>query len=300
MYNEILSGLERMINIPFKGGNKVKTNRHFLMVLLLVTSLMWGCATVKKRNPLPQDLSPDAQVPGISNARFWGDEPPATVAEWLHSTKAELEVEYPALIRSAHNYLAISGGGLNGAFGAGLLLGWTANGDRPEFSLVTGISTGAFTAPFAFLGSDYDAKLKEIYTTVSTKDIIRKRPLLEFLTGDSAASTKPLRKLMAKYVDREMMEAVATEHRKGRRLLVGTTNLDAGRPVIWNIGAIAASGDPKALELIHDVLLASAAIPLVFPPLFVEVESDGSRYDEIHVDGGASSQVFLPSEPSNL
>lgn len=121
-------------------------------------------------------------------------------------------------------YLAVSGGGANGAFGAGMQLGWTARGDRPEFSIVTGVSTGAFTAPFAFLGSDYDTQLKEVYTTVSTRDIVRKKPLLEVLSGDSAAITEPLQNLLAKYVDREMMLAIAAEHRKGRRLWIGTTH----------------------------------------------------------------------------
>ncbi len=271
----------------------MKTSRTLFLVVFVVTSLMWGCASFKKRTPLPGDLSPVAQVPGISDVRMWGDEPPAYTAEWMSMTKAELKARYPALIRTSHTYLAISGGGADGAFGAGLLLGWTAKGDRPEFSLVTGISTGALIAPFAFLGSDYDAKLKEVFTTSSTEDIIKKLPFFKIRSAAAVVSTEPLRKMLAKYVDQETMEAIAVEHRKGRRLLVGTTNLDAGRPVIWNIGEIAASRDPNALDLIHDLLVASASIPCAFPPVFIEVEVEGSRYDEMHVDGGAASQVFL-------
>jgi predicted patatin/cPLA2 family phospholipase len=271
----------------------MKTSRIPFLVMLVVTSLMWGCAGFKKRTPLPQDLSPVAQVPGISDVRMWGDEPPPYMTEWMRMTKAELKARYPTMIRTSHNYLAISGGGAEGAFGAGLVVGWTAKGDRPEFIMVTGISTGALIAPFAFLGPDYDAKLKEVYTTSSTEDIIKKLPFFKIRSAAAVVSPKPLRKMLAKYVDQETMEAIAAEHRKGRRLLIGTTNLDAGRPVIWNIGEIAASGDPNALDLIHDVLVASASIPCAFPPVFIEVEAEGSRYDEMHVDGGAASQVFI-------
>lgn len=271
---------------------KPSPNKFFM--LLVLTLLMSGCASVRHRNPLPEALSPMAEIPGISSsARAWGDVPPPNAEKWLNTPKAELQADFPAMIGAAHTYLAISGGGASGAYGAGLLVGWTARGDRPEFSIVTGVSTGSLIAPFAFLGPDYDAQLEEVYTTISTKDIVRKRPLLEILTGDSAVSTEPFQKLLAKYVDREMMLAIAAEHRKGRRLWVGTTNLDAGRPVIWSIGHIAASGDEKALDLIHHILLASASIPGVFPPVFIEVEAEGARYDEMHVDGGAASQVFL-------
>ena len=271
----------------------MKTNRTLFLVVLVVTSLMCGCASLKQRNPLPQELSPVAQVPGISDIRIWGDEPPPYIEEWMSMAKAELKARYPGIFRTSHSYLALSGGGADGAFGAGLLVGWTAKGDRPVFILVTGISTGALIAPFAFLGPDYDVKLKEVYTTISTEDIIRELPISQMRSAAAAVSTEPLRKMLANYVDQDMMEAIAAEHRKGRRLFVGTTNLDAGRPVIWSIGAIAASGNPNALALIHDVLVASASIPVAFPAVFIKVEAKGSQYDEMHVDGGAASQVFL-------
>ena len=159
-------------------------------IAILFSWLIGGCAVVRHRSPLPEELSPKAVIPGIPYARTWGDEPPTYVEEWLQTPKAELQARYPALIRNTHHYLAISGGGPNGAFGAGLLVGWTARGDRPEFSIVTGVSTGALIAPFAFLGSDYDTQLKEVYTTISTRDIVQKRPIIEILTGDSAVSTR--------------------------------------------------------------------------------------------------------------
>ena len=267
-------------------------------VMVVSIAIVTGCASVRVRNPVPEDLSDTAKISNIPRARAWGDEPPQYANEWFNLPKSEIEKQFPALFRSSHNYLAISGGGANGAFGAGLLAGWTTAGDRPEFSMVTGISTGALSAPFAFLGSAYDAQLKEIYTTYSTKNLVRKRRIFEIIFGDSAFSTKPLKALIAKYYNAEMLEAIAAEYRKGRQLLIGTVNIDAERPVIWNIGRIAARGNPKALDLVHKILLASASIPGAFPPVLIEVESEGQRFDEMHVDGGTASQVFL--YPTNL
>jgi predicted acylesterase/phospholipase RssA len=191
------------------------------------------------------------------------------------------------------NFLAISGGGENGAYGAGVLVGWTAAGTRPTFKLVTGISTGALTAPFAFLGPAYDGKLKEVYTTLSAKDVMQPRGYLAVFFQDALADNTPLRQTVKKYFDQAMLEAIAAEYAKGRVLLVATTNLDARRPTIWDITKIAASGQPRALELVHDVLVASAAIPGAFPPVMIDVEVNGKKYQEMHVDGGASAQVFV-------
>ena len=268
---------------------------RFRTLILLAVILMQGCASVPERKPLPEDLSEMSNVPGFSdNIRFWGDNPPPFLPDWEKMSRAELRAQYHDLVGSEHNYLAISGGGANGAFGAGLLIGWSEAGNRPEFTMVTGISTGALTAPFAFLGPAYDTQLREIYSLYSTKDLIKVRNKLAVLTGDAAADTGPLQAVIAKYVDEQMLQAIAKEFRdKGRTLLIGTTNLDAMRPVIWNISRIAISGHPKALELVRKLLLASASIPGAFPPVYIEVEANGQRYDEMHVDGGATNQVFL-------
>jgi predicted acylesterase/phospholipase RssA len=191
------------------------------------------------------------------------------------------------------DYLAISGGGDNGAFGAGLLSGWSKAGTRPVFKLVTGVSTGALIAPFAFLGSAYDESLKSLYTAVSLKDIAEKKSILSVIYGDSMADTAPLGKLIERAVTPEVLEAIAAEHEKGRILLVGTANLDARRPVIWNVTKIAASRRPEALLLVRKILLASAAIPGTFPPVMIEVQAGGRTWDEMHVDGGTTSQVFV-------
>jgi hypothetical protein len=191
------------------------------------------------------------------------------------------------------NFLAISGGGEDGAFGAGLLVGWTAAGTRPEFKVVTGVSTGALTAPFAFLGPRYDDQLREVYTAISAEDVLEQRWLLAALFDDAMADNAPLRGLVRRLINQQMLEAIAVEHAKGRILLVGTTDLDARRGVIWNVGKIAASGHPKALELLQNILVASAAIPGAFPPTMIDVEIDGKRYQEMHVDGGTTAQVFM-------
>ena len=268
----------------------------FVATLLPVVSallLVPGCASVPKRDPLPMALSEEAEIPGIERARVWGDTAPDWAEQWFALSDSELQELYPAGYGKPHYYLAISGGGAKGAFGAGLLKGWSESGTRPEFQVVTGISTGALTAPFAFLGSDYDDTLEEMFTTYSTKDLVDKRHLLNALTSDAVASTRGLEELIARYMTEEVLAAIAAEATKGRALNIGTTNLDAERPVVWRISSIAASGHPDALQLIRKIMLASASIPAAFPPVIFEVEADGRRYDELHVDGGTSSQVFL-------
>lgn len=229
--------------------------------------------------------------------RFWGDQLPPNADAMLKEKWAQTRQNRPELMaggrRPVVTSLALSGGGSDGAFGAGVLGGWTASGTRPQFDVVTGVSTGALTAPFAFLGPKYDAALKEVFTKSSTKDIAIMRPVRGLLGGDALASNAPLAKVVAHYIDEAFLDEVAAEHRKGRRLLIGTTNLDAERPVIWDMGAIATSRSPEALDLFRTVLLASAAIPAVFPPGFIKVSADGTTYDEMHVDGGATREVFL-------
>ena len=191
-----------------------------------------------------------------------------------------------------YNALALSGGGSHGAFGAGFLVGATESGYRPRFKLITGISTGALIAPFAFLGPEYDHQLKEAFTTVNTKSIMEVSAGSIF-GGESFATTGPLASLIEKYFNEEFMRAVAAAHNQGRRLYIGTTNLDTQRLIVWNIGLIANSDSPYALELMQKVILASASIPAAFPPVLIKVEADGEIYDEMHVDGGTRTQVFF-------
>jgi hypothetical protein len=203
-----------------------------LPVLVLIACMMSSCATIPVRKPLTEELSGIAQIPNIPRARFWGDEAPVFFEAVIDQPREKLKQAFPGIYGKAHNYLALSGGGSNGAFGAGLMVGWSAAGSRPEFTMVTGISTGALMAPFVFLRSAYDDLLKEIYTTHSTKDLVIKYNLLTALTGSSFADTTPLKKMLAKYINQSVMEAIAAEYKKGRRLWIATTNLDAKRPVI--------------------------------------------------------------------
>jgi hypothetical protein len=266
--------------------------------MLVLSVLGAACGTVPERNAIPPQLGPKATIPGIETRdseplRIWGDERTPLADEWLAMPAAEVRARFPALYGAPHRYLAISGGGPDGAFTAGLLNGWTESGTRPTFAFVTGVSTGALIAPFAFAGPEYDAALEEFYTSVTTKDILEMRGKLAGLTSDALADSTPLQALLARVVDDKLLEKVAAEHRKGRRLMVGTTNLDAGRPVVWNMGAIAASKLESKLELFRSIMLASASIPVVLPPVFFQVEADGRTYDEMHGDGGCCAQVFL-------
>ncbi|MBL8564473.1 MAG: patatin-like phospholipase family protein [Hyphomicrobiaceae bacterium] len=233
----------------------------------------------------------------MQGIRYWGDEKPADFM-------AELRRRLPHLPRLAQGSkringrpvvetLALSGGGGDGAFGAGILTGWTERGDRPEFEVVTGVSAGAIIAPFAYLGPRYDRALKEIWTQYQTSQLVTAQILPGILGGSSLADTTPLENLIARYADQQLLREVAAEYRKGRLLFVLTTNLDAQRPVVWNLGEIAASGHPNALELFRKAIMASAAIPGAFPPVAFPVEVDGKTYDELHVDGGTTREVFV-------
>jgi predicted acylesterase/phospholipase RssA len=260
--------------------------------------LLVGCAALPRGRAVPSELQDRALLPGFTPVvRTWGAGlNPEFEQDLIDSIRREQEW------RSAQGetgdlpqaeFLALSGGGADGAFGAGLLCGWTERGDRPQFKAVTGISTGALIAPFAFLGAEYDHVLREVYTKTRTKDLLVARGLLAALTSDALSDNAPMWKYLAKYVDQHLVERIAAEYRKGRVLVIGTTNLDARRAVLWNIGAIAASGHPKSLELIRTLMIASASIPAAFPPVLIDVEVDGKRYQEMHVDGGAMTQVFL-------
>ncbi|HKF64373.1 MAG TPA: patatin-like phospholipase family protein [Dongiaceae bacterium] len=278
---------------------------RFWLAAIFVSLAATACAPLGRSDAVPVDQEEKANIPGMTGIRYWADSNPAAMASDAQDSLAR-EKSYLASTGYQGplppvSYLAISGGGENGAFGAGLLVGWTKTGTRPTFKVVTGISTGALTAPYAFLGSAYDEQLREIYTTLSSKDVLEARGLISgALFNDAMADNAPLRKTVAKYFNQAMLDAIAAEYKKGRILLIGTTDLDARRPVIWNITKIAASGQPNALKLVQDLLVGSAAIPGAFPPMMIDVEVDGKKYQEMHVDGGASAQVFIYPPSLNL
>lgn len=218
-----------------------------------------------------------ARLPGMpADARFWGD----SVADFQRALPTE-----PGA------WLILSTGGEEGAYGAGFLNGWTATGTRPPFSVVTGVSTGALMATYTFAGGKYDEELHQVYTTISATDIFEVAS-----TPESLSDSWPLGKTIEKRVTSEMLAAVAAEHQKGRRLFVLTTNLDAGRPTVWNMGAIAAQGGDAALKLFRQVLLAAASIEGMFPPVYITVEANGRQFQEMHGDGGATGPLYFGPE----
>jgi len=270
--------------------------RCCLLILFAAAFLLPGCSTPVRLNAVPKDEEAAAVVDDMNGIRYWqrGD-----LAMMQQDGIDAYNREATLWAAAGHkgplppaNYLAISGGGEDGAFGAGLLIGWTAAGTRPEFKVVTGVSTGALTAPFAFLGPKYDDQLKAVYTTISAKDVLEERGMLAAVFNDAMADNAPLQELVAHYVNEQMLRDIAAENAKGRVLAIGTTNLDARRPVVWNITKIAAIGTPEALKLVRKILVASAAIPGAFPPMMIDVKVNGQTYQEMHVDGGASAQVF--------
>jgi hypothetical protein len=275
----------------------VRFGRGFLAGASLATlGLATGCATPPRLPAVPRDVTTRASVLGIPNERFFFLTDPGAIDREFLAAGAREAARRGVRTGGAlpvSNLLAVSGGGENGAFGAGLLVGWTEAGTRPEFNLVTGVSTGALTAPFAFLGPAYDGALREVYTNITITDVAISRGLITGALADALADTTPLLGTISRFLDEKMMSEIAAAYDSGRLLLIGTTNLDAQKPVVWNIGAIAKSGHPGALDLIRKVLLASAAIPGAFPPVMIDVEVDGQRFQEMHVDGGAFAQAFL-------
>lgn len=261
-----------------------------------VAALLPSCAAPERGQSVPMGQASHATVLGLPNERFF----PATGV-------GPLEAEFVAAVQRMRRtrglaanapmpelqLLAVSGGGENGAFGAGLLCGWTEHGDRPTFELVTGVSTGALIAPFAYLGSGYDAPLRAVYTGLSPDKVLSKRYITAALFDDALTDNHPLFTTISSYMNEALLAAIAKAYDEGRLLLVGSTDLDAQQPVIWNIGAIAKSGHPRALDTVHRVLLASAAIPGAFPPTMIDVTLNGKPYQEMHVDGGAFVQAFL-------
>jgi hypothetical protein len=258
------------------------------LFVLAVALLAPGCS---RRHCVPTDVAARKYVDVSCPAEAHAPVPPSRLRE--------IEAEFHR--RAAGNapptrpyhFLALSGGGFYAPFGVGVLTGWTESGTRPDFDAVTGISSGALTATFAFLGPRYDGVLYESMVGLERADIlgVRVPPALPF--ASSIFHNRPIRRRIEKYITAEVVAEVAAAHAAGRRLYVGTTNVDTRKLVIWDMGEIASRGTPEGLELYRTVLLASAAVPLAFPPVRIPVEVDGRCYDELHVDGAASDEVIF-------
>jgi len=261
----------------------------FLVALTLATA----CAACSKRHCVPEELTKKRALIDLSAA-------PDAHAPVSKTLTREVEAEFRKRSAGTHpegtkpyHFLALSGGGLYGSFGVGVLNGWSETGTRPEFDVVTGISTGALMATFAFLGPGYDGVLQKNMLGVERADILRRRSLVRIPFSDAVFTSQPLKKRIEQVLTAEVLAEVAQAHAAGRRLYIGTTNIDAHRLIIWNMGEIAARGTPAARDLYRDIVLASSSIPGVFPPVRIPVEIDGKCYDEMHVDGGVSDEVIF-------
>lgn len=233
-----------------------------------------------------------AATPSHEPLRTWANEPP----DFLYS---EYNKTTPIKVSGEHlNILALSGGGANGAFGAGVLMGLKESGQLKDYSIITGISAGALIAPFAFIGGDALREMKNVMLDINDDAILGKKNFLNTVFKDAFTDGEHLYQFIANAYPESMIDQIAQQHRNGKRLFIGSTHFDSGELVIWNLGAIANSERPDKAELVYKVLAASASIPGVFPPQFINVELDGKTYEELHVDGGLAAQVFF--NPSNF
>ncbi len=265
-----------------------------LAVLVCLVLATGGCVSGARSSFGPEDRLAAApmglQAPSHQPYRFYLDDP-AQVAVF----EARLHAGMPIGPDGHRDLVALSGGGSNGAFAAGVMAGWTASGERPDMEVVTGVSTGALAAPFVFLGPDWDDKLAEAYTGGAASHLLQSQGLGAFF-GSGIYSGEPLRKLVEHYIDESVIQAVAVEASKGRLLLVATTDLDAQRGVVWDMGAIAQHGGPEALDLFRAVLIASASVPGAFPPVLIPSEGGGQQFEEMHVDGGVATPFLALPE----
>src|SRR3954454_154825 len=256
------------------------TGSPLLRSAVLLCSLALSACTSLPRTPYTAADASSSRVLDIESLRRYTDEP---------VTKFSFDKDNSSASR---NYLALSGGGADGAYGVGVLNGWSAAGTRPVFSVVSGVSTGGLIAPFAFLGSQYDDTLKEVYTSGIAESLLNDPSIIRVLFGSGLFGNTRLRELVARYVGPEIMAQVARENTKGRRLLVVTTELGTQRTAIWDMGKIAAVGTPEPRKLFRDVMSAPAIITSVFPPTLTQAEGQGRRFQEMHVDGGVTAPVL--------
>lgn len=272
------------------------------VLFALFVTLLSGCAQRIQHSPLSLEQYNAIEFSDSGGTdRWWGDSAPPGLEDSLRKHAVILKQRFPSAVTShvdnvtnppRYDSLIISGGGADGAFGAGILVGWTKSGLRPQFEVVTGTSTGAVIAPFAFLGEEYDDKLYEIYSNLTRAKVYESRLLNAVFGGSSIADTQSLRSQIERHVTLDLIKKIAVEHRKARSLFVVTTHFDSMRPMIWDIGSIAAQENNQAVLLIRKVILASASIPVLFPPVKFERKIEGKIYTELHIDGGVTRNAF--------
>ena len=257
-----------------------------LLVAIWIAFSLVDCSSLPRAS-FTREQQDMAGIPGIADARIWADDPAglSRTAPFSDGQRKSTSIDV----------LALSGGGAEGAFGAGLLVGWTEAGNRPEFSVVSGTSSGALIAPFAFLGASHDAILRDLFTSGIAQSLLHVDGL-NAIFGSGVFKTEPLKLLIAHYVDEDLLHLVAAQHRRGRRLFVVTTNIDAQRTAVWNMGAIAESDYSGRLQLFRDILVASASAPGLFAPAYIQVQAGNAMFQEMHVDGAVTSNVLAVPE----
>ncbi len=274
---------------------RIRWTSVFLVIIFSMSALsIQGCAILHPRKALPLDFNGKVTIDGMPDIRTDLDDPNPVVMQKSLVESFRQEGFVNPLGVKIYPVLAVSGAGANGAYGAGFLIGWHKEGSRPIFKIITGVSSGSIIALYTFLGKDYDDKLEKFFTTTSTKDVVKRKNIFSILFGNSLMSTAPLAKMISGLVDEKLIAKVAEEHKRGRRLFIGTVNLDAQEFVVWDMGAIACKGGPDSAKLFRKILMATTAIPLTFPPVYFKVISEtGEHYDEMHVDGATMRGLFF-------
>ena len=273
---------------------KLKSPHWMMPALTLLAVLVSGCASTPRPTP-PEAGAPLEQpwgsVPLQADAGEIDQDIADTFIRSLQAKRDEMR-QSGATGEIPYRALTLSGGGSRGAYGAGVLSGWTERGDRPQFDVVTGISTGALMATHAFLGPEFDDDLA-IYRTIGNDDVFLEHSLMKAIKGPAMLDTTPLRETLLTIITEETLDQVAEEYRKGRRLFIGTTNLDSNLFTVWDMGQIAGSARADRLKRYIDVVMASAAFPIAFPPIYLEVESESGTFTEMHADGGIRESAFF-------
>ncbi|MDO8378770.1 patatin-like phospholipase family protein [Phenylobacterium sp.] len=264
---------------------------RFAALLMAATLLLTACATAPRGEASPQSSASAAPIGFSPLVRSLGVEGRVAGREAAENI-ARLRA---SVTDGGFDILAISGGGSSGAYSAGVLTGLSRGGMRPRYEVVTGVSAGALIAPFAFLGPDWDPQLTEAFVGGRSQELLQSRGL-GALFKPGLNSGKPLRELVDHFITGDLVAAVAEEARSGRVLLVATTDLDRQETVLWDMGSIAQRGGAEALTLFRDVLVASASVPGLFPPVMIHVGSQAGSYDEMHVDGGVTTPFFIAPE----
>jgi predicted acylesterase/phospholipase RssA len=276
-----------------KDDNMIKKTFYHVLIIIACFLALSGCAHV--RHAVPENLVGKAVVVGMPDIRYYVGKPDSYFfmrQSLADSFKEEGKTEYLVDGIKTYSALLVGGGVSNSAYGIGLLKGWSKEGSRPVFKIVTGYSSGSIIAVTTFAGKDYEDRMADMFTSISSKDVQKKKSMFSVLFGNSVYSSAPLAKKINDIVDEDLMAKIAQEHRKGRRLYVGTTDFDAQGFVIWDMGALASKGGFDSVKMFRKIILASCAFPAMLPPVYFQVEAGGKRYDEMHVDGGVVSGLF--------